>query len=640
MKNVSEVLCGITSISQYLDEHTKSVDESILSSIGKNIKGNFQKVVVWLKNIVARVGHYWVTIDAEGNLEPVITPLTAAQAYLDGVINKVSTCVIPSKSISKLVGLKASVSDALKLYGSGNSLNYWKKSIKEGMFHAPDDVPSCVFENSGQISDLDGYINEVKLETTDPSAKYSRVDTPALVKRIQMAIKNRKLSRLLIWGAPGIGKTAVLNAVVKSINDPEYQLIVKTLSNETPENFTLPDYVELDGQKKATDIPKTWLPVYKPTGDPEKDSKLDEACGRGMLFVDELSRASAQVLNIMLPLINEGNFNGYKLGSGWTIICASNRMDDENTGQTNIGNALSNRFSQVYYEPTLNSWKEWAQTQGYISPLLLTWLSMGESDLGGSKYFYWDPNEEDDSDNETKLFCTPRSWTNAMELLCAYAETGSMEGFKIFDVPRDILALALNQCIPSQAIDSFLSFLEVISRVGNFDLAVKSIWSNGGKSININKKNLALVALPLAQLVCSAHSDSLPTEKEFKSLCRWVVDSGSEQLASYVLANFQNIFFSSIQDEAYRSVVFGVAEELPSLIKDSKGSGLDATKASLALKSLESKLKPFCEKWGITLKTIPDYMNNGFQDLIDKYGGVFADIENQLQDTGVSGGLG
>ena len=34
----------------------------------------------------------------------------------------------------------------------------------------------------------------------------------------------------------------------------------------------------------------------QPTGDAVKDNELDAACGKGPLFIDELSRASAQVL--------------------------------------------------------------------------------------------------------------------------------------------------------------------------------------------------------------------------------------------------------------------------------------------------------------------------------------------------------
>ena len=59
-----------------------------------------------------------------------------------------------------------------------------------------------------------------------------------------MVLKNKKLAKLLIWGAPGIGKTAILMNVLEEMKSdfPNYQLICKTLSNETPDNFTLPKY--------------------------------------------------------------------------------------------------------------------------------------------------------------------------------------------------------------------------------------------------------------------------------------------------------------------------------------------------------------------------------------------------------------
>ena len=95
-----------------------------------------------------------------------------------------------------------------------------------------------------------------------------------------------------------------------------------------------------------------------------------------------------------------------------------------------------------------------------------------------------------------------------------------MEGFTIFDIDRDILKMTLNQYVPADAIDSFISFLDVISRIGNFDHAVHDVWKNAGKNFKLGKKDLNLVALPLAQLICSAHADKLPTEEEFNNLAR------------------------------------------------------------------------------------------------------------------------
>ena len=85
-------------------------------------------------------------------------------------------------------------------------------------------------------------------------------------------------------------------------------------------------------------------------------------------------------------------------------------MDDEAAGQSELGNALVNRFSQVYYEPTVYTWRKWADKQRFISPLLLQWLSMPESEnMSGGKFFYYAPNEEIDDENVTNIMCTPLS---------------------------------------------------------------------------------------------------------------------------------------------------------------------------------------------------------------------------------------
>ena len=49
-----------------------------------------------------------------------------------------------------------------------------------------------------------------------------------LKEMISRCINNKKLARLLIWGAPGIGKTAILLNIISEIKIANYRLIVKT----------------------------------------------------------------------------------------------------------------------------------------------------------------------------------------------------------------------------------------------------------------------------------------------------------------------------------------------------------------------------------------------------------------------------
>jgi hypothetical protein len=594
MKNIKECFEGMNDITPYLKGETR-VDEG-LKDVFNMVKNKFKQAWQYLKGVVVKFGTYFLGVDDKGEVVPAITPLTAGQAYVDGSINKASTFVYMDKAGSKITGCKTKLKDAIKLKGSGNSIAYWNSLIKESV------------DENGNL------INEVKLHTEDPEAKYNIiVDDDELKEEIKFTIKNKGLARLMIWGAPGIGKTAILMKVLEELEDnfSDYNLIVKTLSNETPDNFTLPKYIEVDGQDFATDVPKTWLPVYKPTGNPALDKLRSEKCGKGLLFIDELSRATPQVLNVMLPLVNEGMFNGYKLGDDWTIICASNRAEDEMDGQSKIGNALANRFSQIYYEPTVHTWRKWADKQGFISPLLLQWLSMPESEeMSGGKFYYMDPNEDSGRLSDTTIMCTPRSWTNAMEKLALRHHTGSLEGFNIFDIPKRIIARDLNECVPAQAVDAFLAFLAVVEKIGNFDNAVYEVWQNGGKGLKIDKKHLTKVALPLSQLVCCAHSKSLPTKEEWENLVTWLVDQKSDQLASYTLDIFLNVFMGMIGERS-RNQVFTIQQR----IKKNNGDTSQLT-------PFKKAFEPFCTKWNVSFDEIPDYYE-GLTRLIKAYGASF-----------------
>lgn len=601
MKHIKECLNEIQDITPYLRGEEK-IDEG-LRDILKAVKAKFSQAWTYLRGVVARFGTYFLPAKDDGTIMNAISPLTAGAAYVDGSINKKSTFVKMDNAGAKITGCKTKFDDALKLKGSGNSFAYWDKVLNENA----ETEYEVITENAITL-------NEVSLHTEDPEAKYNIiVDDDELKMEIKMCLEDKNQARMLIWGAPGIGKSAILMNVLDEMKAdfPDYRLIVKTLSNETPDNFTLPKYVEINGADYATDVPKTWLPVYKPTGNPAEDKKLSDACGAGLLFIDELSRATPQVLNVVLPLVNEGLFNGYKLGDQWTIICASNRAEDEGSGQSTIGNALANRFVQFHYEPTIHTWRKWADKQNFISPLLLQWLSMPESEeMSGGKFYYMDPNNDSGRLSDTTLMCTPRSWTNAMKRLARYHHTGTLEGFKIFDIPTRIIQRALNGAIPAQAVDGFMAFLAVIEKIGNFDQAVYDVWQNGGKNTKIDKKHLNKVALPLAQLIICAHAKDLPTKQEWENLANWLVAQKSDQLASYVLDIFQNVFLANV-DPSLRAQMFFMQERI-------RRAGGDLSKLS----SFVSTFQGFCNKWGIKFEEMPDY-KDGLQVLIKAYGASF-----------------
>jgi hypothetical protein len=167
-----------------------------------------------------------------------------------------------------------------------------------------------------------------------------------------------------------------------------------------------------------------------------------------------------------------------------------------------------------------------------------------------------------------------------------------------------------------------MSFLEVIRGIGDFDRAVYEVWNNDGKGLKIAKKDINKITLPLAQLICSSHANSLPNAKEWESLCNYLVSQNSDQLASYVLDVYGTTFFTGVDKELWGQI-FSMQERI-------RRAGGDESK----LKAFRKIAEPFCKRWNISFEDIPDYIH-GLKTLVGKYGksfqtAVVGDHENAL----------
>ena len=77
------------------------------------------------------------------------------------------------------------------------------------------------------------------------------------------------------------------------------------LSMKEHDDFFLPSYNV--NKTKAVDLPKSYLPVWEDLDSmtDEERKAADEACGKGLIFLDELSRAKPQVQDVCLKLVDE-----------------------------------------------------------------------------------------------------------------------------------------------------------------------------------------------------------------------------------------------------------------------------------------------------------------------------------------------
>nr|DAT54286.1 MAG TPA: Sigma-54 interaction domain [Caudoviricetes sp.] len=192
-------------------------------------------------------------------------------------------------------------------------------------------------------------------------------------------ITNDKNTRLravpMIWGMPGIGKSAIMDDLTDGIQawirsdagakyfapvtvdgqlrERTYDILTVNLAQTTKESLavlTLQDetrvvYDDEDGGEAKTiqktvalSTPVSKFPMYRFMDVSDEDKRLgDLYCNRGpngtgcggILFFDEISRAEKDVLQACMTFLQTRVMEGvYKLGSQWAMIGAGNRVVD------------------------------------------------------------------------------------------------------------------------------------------------------------------------------------------------------------------------------------------------------------------------------------------------------------------------
>lgn len=148
---------------------------------------------------------------------------------------------------------------------------------------------------------------------------------------------------VMIWGAPGIGKSQTVAEVAR---EAEIELIDLRLSQLAP--------TDLRGLPVADHAERTarWYPPeFLPRG------------GKGILFLDELNMAPPAMQGIAQQLVLDRQVGSYTLPEGWHVWAAGNRIED-GASVFQMPSALQNRFVHLSVEATFDSFRQWALGHG------------------------------------------------------------------------------------------------------------------------------------------------------------------------------------------------------------------------------------------------------------------------------------
>lgn len=209
------------------------------------------------------------------------------------------------------------------------------------------------------------------------------LDAPALAELLdELLAAPHWAVPLMIWGAPGIGKSDLVRAAATA---HQYPLIDLRLSQLEPTDLR---GIPLNDNGKIRWAPPDELP------DEVRDGP------QGVLFLDEINAAPPTVSAAAYQLILDRRLGAYRLPEGWSIVAAGNRLDDRGITYT-MPAPLANRFMHVHLQADAKAWLAWA-ARHEIAPVLRDFLADQPEWL--ARFI---------PESEVKAFPSPRSWAFA-----------------------------------------------------------------------------------------------------------------------------------------------------------------------------------------------------------------------------------
>ena len=217
---------------------------------------------------------------------------------------------------------------------------------------------------------------------------------------------------VFIWGAPGIGKSALVEKFADSVGLPCVSLLGSQLAPE-----------DIIGIPQIVGEVSTFRP-------PRMIARTEPYC----LFLDELNGCSQEVQKAFYSLILEKRIGEYHLPQGSVIIGAGNRSQDGAIVKT-MSTALINRMFHVQLQPDVNQWLDWGYENG-LHPWVLEYIAQRPDHL-----FSQPPKTEEP-------YSTPRSWHMLSDALKEWGE----------NITRDELKTLAYGCLTASHAGQFLAF--------------------------------------------------------------------------------------------------------------------------------------------------------------------------------------
>ena len=178
----------------------------------------------------------------------------------------------------------------------------------------------------------------------------------ALSDYLSAIVSNDIRISLMIWGAPGVGKSSIVAQAAARAGLEFVDVRLSQLAPTDLRGLPVPERFEGGGG-----ISRWYPPEFLPQG------------GAGILFLDELNMAAPSMQGVAQQLILDRRVGSYVLLDGWFVWAAGNRKEDR-ASVFDMPAPLANRFVHLEVSADLESFKAHAIERG-ISERVIAFLS-------------------------------------------------------------------------------------------------------------------------------------------------------------------------------------------------------------------------------------------------------------------------
>ena len=230
--------------------------------------------------------------------------------------------------------------------------------------------------NNEAILDLHNRVSAAELANLLNTQLEALAEDPSLAKA---------LPPLMVWGAPGLGKSSILRDVAA---ERGIGFIDVRLAQREP--------VDIRGLPVPGEEGVKWLVASEWPRDPKS---------RGIILFDEITAADRSLQVAAYEFILDRRLGElYKVPDGWYICAAGNRTQDRAVAAT-MSSALANRFLHVEMVDDVESWIAWASAHD-IHPSVTGFIRFRPTCLF---------NQE--GENLERGWPSPRSWERVSHMV-------------------------------------------------------------------------------------------------------------------------------------------------------------------------------------------------------------------------------